>query len=172
MLFRSQRPAFSKAAAGHPGYHRPTLWIPSGCFPLPPSPGSQTTPDPYPAAPQSTLLLQFSPNHLQPPKPPLACTSTPQAAQPTGAPGIGYDWRAWLLRTPALGAASPPGPGAWGAPRICGMAPATPPDSPAALGPLGLAWSPEPPGTPRLTASRGPAGSPAPLRPPAPPRTP
>ena len=78
-----RRTAFShKAAVRHPGYHRLTLWIPSGCFSSLPSPGSQTTPDPYPATPQSTLLLQFSPDHLQPSKPPLAHTPTPVATRP------------------------------------------------------------------------------------------
>ena len=115
-----RRTAFShKAAVRHPGYHRLTLWIPSGCFSSPSSLGSQTTPDPYHPGPQSTLLLHFRPCHPQPPKPPLAHTPPPKAAQPTGAPGIGYNWRGRLLRTLASGPASPPGPGAWGAPRIC-----------------------------------------------------
>ena len=66
----SQRPPFShKATARHPGYHCLTLWIPSGCFSSPPCPGSQTTPDPYPPAPQSTLLLHFRPHCFQLPNP-------------------------------------------------------------------------------------------------------
>ena len=144
----SQSPAFShKATARYPVYHCPTFWIPSGCFSSPSSPGSQTTPDPYHPAPQSTLLLHFRPCHLQPPKPPLAHTLTPKAAQPTGAPGIGYNWRGRLLRTLVLGAASPPGPRVWGASGICGMSLAMPSDSSTVLRPLGSARSPVPPGT-------------------------
>ena len=43
----SRKPTFShKAATRHPAYDCRTLWIPSGCFSSPPSPGRQTTADP------------------------------------------------------------------------------------------------------------------------------
>ena len=76
--------AFShKATTRHPGYHHLTLWFPSGCFSSLSSPGSLTTPDPYPS-PQSTLLLHFSttsnpPNHASP---------TTRPPRPPGPPGF------------------------------------------------------------------------------------
>ena len=96
---------------------------------------------------------------LQPPRVPSSYTveplATPQttpsphlspsAAWPTMVPGIGYNWKARLLRTAAPGGVAPPGPGACDGPGIFGMAPAPPPDSPAALGPLRPARSPAPP---------------------------
>ena len=61
---------YHKATGRHRGYHLPTLWFPSGCFSSLSSPHSQTTPHPYPPAPQSTLLLHFSTTCNRPPTPP------------------------------------------------------------------------------------------------------